>query len=140
MLRFFALHHEGRSESPTYRPPMKQFLSEHLDHNRQLELFDGASLTATFTATTTCVLRAIGPDAFKPHSPQVNAAVLDSVLIGVARRLEAGPISDDESVRSAYQTLVGRDDYQSATERATANEANVRTRLTLATDHFAQAE
>lgn len=140
ILRFFALFHEGRSGSPTYRPPMKQFLSEHLDHNRQLEVFGGVSLKTAFAGVTECVLRAIGPDAFKPHSRQVNAAVLDSVLIGVARRLEAGPVSNDDSVRSAYQTLVGLDDYQSATERATANEANVRARLSLATNHFAQAE
>ena len=140
ILRFFALHLEGRSGSPAYGPPMKQFLSEHLDHNRHLGVFDGPSLMDAFTAATECVLRAIGPDAFKPHSRQINAAVLDSVLTGVARRLEAGPVSNDNSILTAYRSLVGLDEYQSATERATANEANVRTRLTLATDHFAQAE
>lgn len=140
ILRFFALHLEGRSGSPTYRPPMKHFLSEHLDHNRHLEVFDGPFLMAAFTAAAKCILRAIGPDAFKPHSRQVNAAVLDSVLVGVAKRLEAGPISNDDSLQAAYRSLVGLDEYQSATERATANEANVRSRLTLATSHFARAE
>ena len=140
ILRFFALHLEGQSGSPTYRPPMKQFLSEHLDHNRELEVFDGESLKTVFTAATDCVLRAIGPDAFRPHSGQVNAAVLDSVLIGVAGRLDTGPILDDKTLLAAYRSLVDLDEYQSATERATANEANVRVRLNLARDHFARVE
>ena len=115
---------------------MKEFLSEHLDFNRQLDFFDGELLKTTFSAATECVCRTIGPDAFRPHSRQINAAVLDSVLVGIARRLDQGPISEEDTIRPAYESLVELEEYKSATERATADEASVRSRLDLAISHF----
>ena len=140
ILRFFALKHQAVNGSPGYSRPMKEFLSDHLAHNRELDVFGSTSLTSMFAAATECVHRAIGPDAFKPHSRQINAAVLDSVLVGIARRLENGPVLRHNSVQEAYQSLVKLDDYRNATERATADEASVRSRLDLATRYFARTE
>ena len=140
ILRFFALMHDNVGGSPTYRRPMKGFLSEHLGHNRDLNIFDGESLTSMFTTATESVLSTIGPDAFKPHSRQNNSAVLDSILVGISRRLEKGPIADSTMILGAYQDLVELAEYRFATEQATSDEANVRARLDLATSFFAEVD
>ena len=70
----------------------------------------------------------------------MNAAVFDSIAIGIAKRLEAGPIKDFSGLKAAYDKLVAVDRYIQTTSRATADETSVSDRLALATDAFAKVK
>jgi hypothetical protein len=55
------------------------------------------------------------------------------VMVGVARRLEQGPIKDPETLN---RSLTHANDFVTATATATAREDNVSRRLELATAAF----
>lgn len=136
ILRFFALYSDGES----YKEPMKAFLNDYMSHNRNLAGNDAIRLTNLFTKSAELVSRAIGPKAFKP-ARSFNAAVCDSVLVGVARRLTRGPlVGDDKSVVSQYRSLLDNGQYVDAAKTGTGQEEKVRTRLTLATNAFSKAK
>ncbi len=131
ILRFFALFF--RSEN--YEKPMKEFLNRYMGVNRSLSVHPAALLTKLFDEAVVNVSRGIGQGAFKPRGG-LNAAVCDSVLVGVARRLAKGSVTG-VLMRDRYDELLKNRDYTSATEKGTADELNVRKRLELASDSFA---
>jgi hypothetical protein len=131
ILRFFAFfYYEG-----AYRSPMKDFLNRYMSSNRDLQRQGADELTRNFQEVTSFVDDAIGPAAFRPVRA-VNAAVIDSVLVGVARRLSSGPVHDKEQFRHAYASLLQDPHYKSAVETGTSQEANVEARMTRATKAF----
>jgi hypothetical protein len=67
----------------------------------------------------------------------INAAILDSVMIGVARRLQDHEIEDVQSLRQAYDSLLSDEQFLGLVERTTANEERVYARLAVATAAFA---
>jgi hypothetical protein len=67
----------------------------------------------------------------------LNAAVFDSVMVGIAKRVTDNRPLESARVLPAYDTLLGNADYRQACERATAREENVRTRLEAAIAAFA---
>ena len=131
ILRFFALYYH----SSEYKRPMKGFLNSYMSHTRDLKMQSDSELSRLFSNTVAVIHDILGTKAFRPKKA-VNAAVLDSVMIGVARRLEKGPITDRESFLEAYQKLLADESYLLATSRATADEEQVRTRLTRAVNAF----
>lgn len=135
ILRFFAFYFYG----PSYRRPMKDFLNRYMASNQGLARQSKEELTGVFTSTATVIADAIGHRAFRPVRA-VNAAVLDSVMVGVARRVAHGPIKNKEMLVEQYKKLLENQDYRSAVETGTSQETNVATRLRLATDYFASAK
>ncbi len=132
ILRFLAfLYHAS-----AYRSPMKDFLNRYMASNRNLERQSEREIKDIFTATTALLEAAIGARAFRPQRA-VNAAVVDSVMTGLALRLSRGPVERTEEVRDAYERLLASETYRSSTETGTSQEANVERRLTLATEAFA---
>ncbi len=89
--------------------------------------FLNAAETA-FKGTIDAVLKSIGSNAFRPRHP-LNVAVFDSVMVGIARRLDKKPQYDTEKLAEAYKTLLNNSDYQYATGEATSNEISVKTRI-----------
>jgi hypothetical protein len=67
----------------------------------------------------------------------LNAAVFDSVMVGLARRLDRGPITDGAVFKSAYDALMIDQAFLDACGRGTAGEERVKTRIELATAAFA---
>ena len=135
ILRFFAfLYHAER-----YRPPMKGFLNRYMASNRNLERQTEAAMRDVFSKTTGILDSVIGRKAFRPKGP-VNAAVVDSLMTGIARRLSRGPITDRDELLRQYDALMSDEDYISAIERSTSHEANVSTRMRLAHAAFADVE
>lgn len=133
ILRFFAFYHY----SAQYSRPMKGFLNAYMATNRHLKRQPAKQLTTLFQGTVDAIASAIGTYAFKPYG-SLNAAVFDSVMVGVARRLEnRGPITSTKSLAAAYRKLTQSGGYVSASERATADEESVKSRLALATKAFA---
>lgn len=131
ILRFFSLYFYASK----YSRPMKDFLNRNMASNRTLTKHGEDELKALFDQTISTIHDAIGPRAFRLKNA-VNAAVLDSLMVGIATRLAAGPISDPDQVHVAYKGLLAKTDYLDATGRATADEESVKTRLQLSKDAF----
>lgn len=133
ILRFFALYfHSSR-----YRRPMKDFLNRYMAANRFLAKNPAEQLVELFQETIKAILNSIGPRAFRPKAA-VNAAVLDSVMFGVASRLARSPAPRLEGLRSAFESLMGNESYLTAISKSTADEENVRLRLDLAREAFGE--
>ena len=133
ILRFLALYFNGAN----YRKPMKEFLNSYMGKNRRLGTKD--ALGETFVRTIAAICNCLGRGVFKPRR-QISAAVYDAVMVGVARRLERGPIENCEAVQKKYDALLKNKAFVDATETGTASEENVSQRIRLATEAFAEVE
>jgi hypothetical protein len=132
ILRFFALLHDGTK----YTKPMRDFLDDFLERNRELQTIKSATLSNEFASTVTMVREALGARAFRLGAT-LNAAIFDAVMVGVAERLQKGPIRKPKELASAYERLLKDKDFISAYVRATSDEESVRSRLQLAGKAFA---
>ena len=132
ILRFFAFYYNFDD----YRRPMKDFLNRYMASNRHLERQTGAELRDIFCKTTGVLDDVIGRNAFRPKGP-VNAAVVDSLMTGIAKRIGQGEIADYEGLQQRYKKLMSNGEYIAAIETGTSQEANVGTRMTLAISAFA---
>jgi hypothetical protein len=133
ILRFFAFYYHDHA----YNRPMKDFLNKYMATNRDLERQPEAELQKVFHTTVTVLDDALGPSAFRPQRA-VNAAVVDSLMVGIANRLKRGAIENLEFLQSRYKLLLSNENYIRAISTATADEANVETRLNLAKAAFAE--
>lgn len=134
ILRFFAMYYAGDQ----YKKPMKEFLNSFMSANRKLQTHSREELSSIFVRTVETIHDHVGKDAFRP-TKRLNAAVLDAVMVGVAKRISAkGPISDFNSLKQAYQTLLTNDSFKKATETRVTDLENVKDRLTLAISAFAK--
>jgi hypothetical protein len=134
ILRFLAL----RFHDKPYARPMKEFLNDYMGANRELPQELAEELTAAFTDAVEVVRQCIGPKAFKPRV-SFNAAAFDAVMIGVSRRLKKKKGSPCSSLKRRYEALLRNEVFMMATQRATADEENVKQRIALATEAFADA-
>ena len=132
ILRFFAFYYCAGQ----YGKPMKDFLNRYMASNRNLERQTEAELQEVFCTTISALESALGPRAFRPGRA-VNAAVVDSVMTGVAKRLRHGVIENLEQLRSQHESLLSDEKYTMAIETGTSDEANVETRMRLAKNAFA---
>jgi hypothetical protein len=135
ILRFFAFYYYSQA----YRSPMKDFLNRYMARNRDLAHQGEKELTEAFGNTVAVIAAAIGHRAFRPVRA-VNAAVIDSLMTGVARRLAKGPITKNNQLLQAYEALLGNKRYRDAVETGTSQEANVTARLEEATKAFANVK
>jgi hypothetical protein len=136
ILRFFAFFYYADE----YQSPMKDFLNRYMATNRRLERQSEIELKEIFCQTTSTLCEAIGQRAFRPRTA-VNAAVVDSLMTGVATRLAAqGPIQDKQQFKEKYENLLKNKEYVAAVESGTSQEANVATRLKLAKQAFADVK
>lgn len=130
ILRFLALYFSFDS----YEPPMKSFLNDFMRNNKNMELYGGAEMCSVFQNTVRVILEKLGEKAFKPSRP-LNAAVQDSVMVGIARRLEQGPITVD--INEEYKQLMNDKEFGDLIYSKTSHLENVRRRIQLATEAFA---
>lgn len=135
ILRFFAFHYMGDK----YAAPMKDFLNRYMAKNRNLELHPACDLLQVFDRTTEILKNAIGKAAFRPMG-RLNAAALDSVMIGVANRLKHGPVAEQDEIRARHKKLFSNQAYINAIKSGTSEESSVKTRLRLATEAFANVK
>lgn len=133
ILRFFSMYFYASK----YERPMKDFLNRNMASNRSLAKHGDAELTSLFDNTVALIHDQIGVRAFRLKNA-VNAAVLDSVMVGVATRLAGGSVTSNEQFAKAYEDLLLNTAYLSATGRATADEESVKARLRLSKEAFAK--
>jgi hypothetical protein len=127
ILRFLALYYQAE----TYSQPMKGFLNDFMSANRHLDHISSGEMEEIFVQTIDFVFSAIGKRAFK-LSRVLNAALFDSIMVGVAIRLRQGPIVEVSEFIRSYEELISSAGFRDVAERATANEENVQARLILA--------
>lgn len=131
IVRFFALYVDGGN----YVRPMNKFLNDFSDKMNKAPVTQLAELRNIFNRSIDVVATNI-PRAFRLVRA-LNAAVFDSVTVGIAKRVTDNRPLDGARVLTAYNGLLGDPDYRQACERATATEENVRRRLDAAIAAFA---
>jgi len=131
ILRFLAFYFEGEK----YERPMKEFLNKFTrEHCKPTEEFLRAS-RQEFTNTIDVIFNSIGEKAFRPIGP-INAAVYDSVMVGVAHRLDQGKLESYKKLTDAYNELLKDDEYLALVSQSTSDESGVRARIQKAIDKF----
>lgn len=134
IVRFLALH----KKSDAYYSPMNDFLNEFSDTMNKADARAIVGLGEIFLTTINTAYSAIGGKAFRPRGV-LNAAVFDSVMVGLAKRLSRPDPPSNAALQAAYDTLLLNVDYDKFCARSTADEENVRMRLELAKNAFSGA-
>jgi len=131
ILRFAAF----RLNSENYKRPLKRFLNDFVGDHRNGAGIDMKGLTESFQDVCKVIATHIGRRAFRATG-QVNAALVDAVMFGVAERHDQGVIKEPEKLGEAFDALVKQQEFLTAIGRATADEDRVARRLTMAKDSF----
>lgn len=135
ILRFMAFY----SREAEYKRPMKGFLNDFLADFQNVNSEQQAKWRKVFQTTCAAIVQGLGRMAFRP-TRSVNTAVADSVMGGIARRLDRGRISDVKSLGPLLGALLRDDDYRQAVDQRTADEESVHTRMAKASDIFSEAK
>ena len=135
ILRFLAFY----SRQSEYRRPMKGFLNDFLADYQNVNSDQRAKWSEVFRTTCDATVQGLGRMAFRPIR-SVNTAVADSVMVGIARRLDRSSISQVDSLEPLLETLLGDPDYRQAVGQRTADEESVHTRMAKASEIFAEAK
>lgn len=135
ILRFFSLYF-GMNH---YKKPMKDFLNKSMSANRNLEVRSNEMLTRLFVNTISAVGNILGSSAFKIQRG-IHTAVFDSVMIGIAKRLEKGPINNYSALQQSYLELLQNERYLKQINTGTSDEVSTMTRIKLAIEAFQKIE
>jgi uncharacterized protein with ParB-like and HNH nuclease domain len=128
ILRFLAFYFN----SDNYERPMNEFVNKfiqkHCMDRANSDFLERAQ--KVFMDTINVVWNSIGNRAFRPIGP-LNAAVYDSVMVGIARRLDKKSIKDQDypKIKKAYDELLADGEYLELVSQSTSDESNVKSRL-----------
>lgn len=111
-----------------YVEPMKTFLNSFMNRNRKLTVHKKGHLTKLFTNTVDAASRFENAKPFRLERVLL-ASLFDAGMIGLAKRLEKGQITDVKAAYDRYLDLVSDPAYYKLLTRATANERNVKDRI-----------
>ena len=133
ILRFWALY----QQSGSYRSPMLGFLNAFAESHREPDdhfLREGQDL---FAAVMHHFGAALGSKAFRTEgSRQFNAAVFDSMSVGLACRIAKSDSPTDHAVQDAHSVLLADDQYLASVSKGTSQNDSVRTRIDKAVAAF----
>ena len=124
LLRFFALFYELDS----YKRPMKLFLNGFMHENRHLKRHDESTLNGVLEPTMALVNETLGREAFRPQHA-LNASVTDAILVGVAKRLQDGPVVDRDGFRAAMDQVLRDEGFADLHTVGTTEPDKVRARI-----------
>jgi hypothetical protein len=131
ILRFLALYFSHQN----YTRPIFEFLNKFANRNKnpgQKFLNESREI---FIQTVDLFWDALGQKAFRPVRA-LNAAVFDSMAIGLARKIKASGVPSRDQIKLAYEALLLDGDYLATVTSGTSDEASVATRLEKATSQF----
>jgi hypothetical protein len=131
ILRVLAMYEKGHD----YSRPLKGFMNTYLRTNRFRELNSSESIGATFVSAMKTLEEHVGAKTFRPLGA-VNAAVVDSISVGMMRRVARGPVTDGQALRSAYNDLVKDPSFTDAIGISTSKEETVFRRISAAESAF----
>lgn len=133
ILRFLAFYFDHEN----YERPMNEFLNKFSSTHRSATPEFLANAETVFTSAVDIAIASLGTKAFRPVT-SINAAVFDSVMFGLAKRLERGAIENTDAIRNAYERLMGDPEYSTLISQSTSDESNVKARMYKAVEAFAQ--
>jgi hypothetical protein len=133
ILRFLALYFMGDK----YTKPLNEFLNTFLQTHRFLKQIPSSKFESIFKDTIDAFSNALGKTAFRSQRV-LNAAVFDSMMVGLAKRLETGPIKDLTQVKKVHDTLIQRKDFTQLYTGPTTDEKAVEGRIQMAIDAFGE--
>ena len=136
ILRFMAMLHKGNE----YSSPMEEFLNVFTQTNRNPNdawMRDTADL---FAQTVKAFADSMGKSAFRVIGGRaVNAAVFDSMSVGLATRIRASGLPGDAAIREVHGDLISDEAYFDAITQGTSQERSVERRLKIAKAKFGNA-
>ncbi len=124
ILRFFTLYEKHNA----YKKGLKGFLNKYMEENQNIGDERQSILKKLFSTTIKYIYDNIGENAFR-LSKNLNAAVYDSVMIGVANRLSSDVDTDTRKFKDRYTELLENADYRKYVESNTASETSVKGRI-----------
>lgn len=131
ILRFLALFMTGDN----YSKPMNEFLNKFTKLNRNHSQEFAEECCSIFIQTIDLLYKALGKNAFRPERA-LNAAVFDSIMIGLAKRLQKGKEPSVEAVELAYHQLLDEKEFKAVISESTSDFNNVTKRINLAVSKF----
>ncbi|MBW4572557.1 MAG: DUF262 domain-containing protein [Tolypothrix carrinoi HA7290-LM1] len=137
ILRFLALYFEGNN----YKPSLKNFLNNFMIKNRQFRYYSQAKREKAFIPTIEMIYKCIDNKAFKGEKGFVPT-FFESIMVGVAKRLESGDLENLDEFKKRYKTLVSDKNFLAVSVkiRDLTNEHNLKERLRMATETFADLQ
>lgn len=134
ILRYLALYLD---EKP-YTRPLKRYLNDFVSVHRDLQDFDATKATERFSKVTELLSDGPGMAALRGKGRQVNAALAESIMVGLARRLDRLPEPSSEAVGRGVDALLSDGRLEDLISQATANEERVLSRVQLATNMLSE--
>lgn len=131
ILRFYSLYYNYKK----YIKPMKEFLNIFMSKNRNLQKYSKEKLKKVFKNTIDVIYKSIGNSAFR-LTGAINAAVYDSVMVGIAKRLERGDIKDYEELKEKYINLLKNKNYINSYIKGTSEKEKVMNRIEMSIKEF----
>jgi hypothetical protein len=116
---------------------MTKFLNDFADNKRQITDESATEFQSVFARTVQLAQVGLPARPFRPERA-LNAAVFDSMMVGLASRLRQGPVNRVNELTEAYQSLLRAPEYVDAYRRATADEEKVKARMKLAIEAFSR--
>lgn len=131
ILRFWALYLNHES----YKEPMRGFLNGFYKDASKFKEENLREFINIFSNAIKTIRNGVGKEAFRPDK-FINAAVFDSVMVGIAKRLSSGEIRNVGEIKTAYEALLNDEKYQDAYMNRTSRTEKVRTRISAAIKAF----
>lgn len=134
ILRFLAIYFDGNN----YKPSMKEFLNKYMSKNRYLKHQSKDQIIKAFIPTIEMIDKCLGNKAFRREKVFIPT-FFEAVMVGMTKRLEKGTLQNVAQFQERYQHLVSDKNFLAVSVkiRDLTNEHNVKERLRLATEAFA---
>lgn len=133
ILRFFALFYQHRK----YASPMKDFLNRFMASHKQLNKRPEDEFRSVFENTTSLIHEYLGESAFRPERA-VNAALCDSLMVGVATTLDMKRPISKAALASARTNLLNDREFVGSITTGTSQDTKVELRITKAIEQIVQ--
>ena len=130
ILRFLAFYYNREN----YQRPMRDFLDQFTRKHRNLDVSIAADFRKLFVRTITLADLALGNRPFRIQN--LNAAIFDSVMVGLAHRISQDEIIDHEGIKRAYDKLLSNERFMAGCLYSTADVESVRARFQCAEAAF----
>ena len=135
ILRFLALHVDETRYGSEGERTMKDFLTSFMARHRDVLEPNTREWSSTFEQIILLVSETLGRTAFRPEG-RLNTAVYDAVMVGLANARNDNTLPRGLSLKSAYDQLLGNEEFKEATGSRTSHQPNVKKRLRLAKEAF----
>ena len=135
ILRFFALFYD----SGKYKNPMKNFLNKFMEKRKNIPAYEQQQYEQLFCDTIVFIEKNIGERAFCGRGKKPSAAIVDSLMYGVAKRITS--VTSDMSrqeIEDVVNKMLDNPKYQEAVSKRTSNPDNVKQRLDMSEQYLCQ--